>query len=175
MTGVFGDRGRRVFRVRSGRPVAEQDAQVGPVDGSVAVEVRDRIGGAPCGGENRQVGTVDHAVVIEVAGDAAAVAACRERVVSALNWRGPVYEVSAVAGLHTDSLCGDLMTHLEAQAAAMRADPEAEQAEIAALEQMQQEARERIADLQAARAQARARARDGMEDDDAEVEVEYRH
>ena len=40
---------------------------------------------------------------------------------------------------------------------------------------MQQEARERIADLQAARAQARARARDGMEDDVAEVEVEYRH
>ena len=107
--------------------------------------------------------------------DAATVAACRERVVSALNWRGPVYEVSAVAGLHTDSLCGDLMTHLEEQAAALRADPEAEQAEIAAQEQMQQEARERIADLQAARAQARARARDGMEDDDAEVEVEYRH
>ena len=106
--------------------------------------------------------------------DADALAACRERVVSALNWRGPVYEVSAVAGLHTDSLCGDLMTHLEEQAAAMRADSEAEQAEIAAQEQMQQEARERIADLQAARAQARARARDGMEDDDAEVEVEYR-
>ncbi len=107
--------------------------------------------------------------------DADALAACRERVVSALNWRGPVYEVSAVAGLHTDSLCGDLMTHLEEQAAAMRSDPDAEQAEIAAQEQMQQEARERIADLQATRAQARARARDGMEDDDAEVEVEYRH
>ena len=107
--------------------------------------------------------------------DADAVATCRERIVSALNWRGPVYEVSAVAGLHTDSLCGDLMTHLEEQAAAMRSDPDAEQAEIAAQEQMQQEARERIADLQAARAQARASARGGMEDDDAEVEVENRH
>ena len=106
--------------------------------------------------------------------DANALAACRERVVSALNWRGPVYEVSAVAGLHTDSLCGDLMTHLEDQAAAMRSDPDAEQAEIAAQEQMQQEARERTSDLQAARVQARARARDGMEDEDAEVEVEYR-
>ena len=107
--------------------------------------------------------------------DADALAACRERVVSALNWRGPVYGVSAVAGLHTDALCGDLMTHLEEQAAAMRSDPDAEQAEIAAQEQMQQEARERIADLQAARAQARTRARDGAEDDDADVEVEYRH
>ena len=107
--------------------------------------------------------------------DADALAACRERVVAALNWRGPVYEVSAVAGLHTDSLCGDLMTHLEEQAAATRSNPEAQQAELAAQEQMQQEARERIADLQASRAQARARARDGMEDDAAEVEVEYRH
>lgn len=107
--------------------------------------------------------------------DADVLAACRERVVSALNWRGPVYEVSAVAGLHTDALCGDLMTHLEEQAAAMRSDPDAEQAEIAAQEQMQQEARERIADLQAARAQARTRARDVTEDDDADVEVEYRH
>ena len=107
--------------------------------------------------------------------DADTLAACRERLVSALNWLGPVYEVSAVAGLHTGLLCGDLMTHLEEQAAAMRSDPDAEQAEIAAQEQMQQEARERIADLQVARAQARARARDGMEDDDAEVEVEYRH
>ena len=107
--------------------------------------------------------------------DADALAACRERVVAALNWRGPVYEVSAVAGLHTDSLCGDLMTHLEEHAAAIRSNPEAEQAEIAAQEQMQQEARERIADLQAARAQARVRACDGMKDDAAEVEVEYRH
>ena len=107
--------------------------------------------------------------------DADALAACRERVVAALNWRGPVYEVSAVAGLHTDSLCGDLMTHLEEQAAATRSNPEAQQAELAAQEQMQQEARERIADLQAARAQARVRACDGMKDDAAEVEVEYRH
>ncbi len=107
--------------------------------------------------------------------DADALAACRERVVSALNWRGLVYEVSAVAGQHTDALCGDLMTHLEEQSAAMRSDPAAEQAEIAAQEKMQQEARERIAELQAARAQARTRARDCLEDDDAEAEVEYRH
>ena len=50
-----------------------------------------------------------------------------------------------------------------------------EQAEHAVQEQMQQEARERIAALQAARAAARARARDGLDDDDSEMEVEYRH
>ena len=107
--------------------------------------------------------------------DAAAVAACRDRVVKALDWQGPVYEISAVAGLHTATLCGDLMTHLEGQTEAMRNDPEAEQAESAAQEQMQQEARERITALQAMRAKARARKREGIEDDDSEVDVEYRH
>ena len=107
--------------------------------------------------------------------DSDAVASCRERVVAALKWQGPVYEISAVARQHTESLCGDLMTHLETQAEALRDNPEAEEAEHAAQEQMQQEARERIAALQAARAAARARARDGRDDDDSEVEVEYRH
>ena len=111
--------------------------------------------------------------------DSDAVASCRERVVAALNWQGPVYEISAVAGQHTESLCGDLMTHLEAQAEALRDNPEVEEAEHAAQEQMQQEARERITTLQAARAAARARARDGLDDGlddyDSEVEVEYRH
>ena len=107
--------------------------------------------------------------------DAAAVAACRDRVVKALDWQGPVYEISAVAGLHTATLCGDLMTHLEGQTEAMRNDLEAEQAESAAQEQMQQEARERITALQAMRAKARARKREGIEDDDSEVDVEYRH
>jgi GTP-binding protein len=107
--------------------------------------------------------------------DAAAVAACRDRVVNALDWQGPVYEISAVAGRHTATLCGDLMTHLEAQTEAMCNDPEAEQAESAAQEQMQQEARERITALQAARAEARARKREGIEDDDSDVDVEYRH
>ena len=106
--------------------------------------------------------------------DADAIANCRERVVAALNWQGPVYEISAVAGMQTDVLCGDLMTHLEAHAEQLRTDPAAGEAEQAAQERMQYEARERIAALQAARAEARARAKEGGDDDD-EVAVEYRH
>ena len=106
--------------------------------------------------------------------DADAIANCRERVVAALNWQGPVYEISAVAGMQTDVLCGDLMTHLEAHAEQLRTDPAAGEAEQAAQERMQHEARERIAALQAARAEARARAKEGGDDDD-EVAVEYRH
>jgi GTP-binding protein len=106
--------------------------------------------------------------------DADAIANCRERVVAALNWQGPVYEISAVAGMQTDVLCGDLMTHLEAHVEQLRTDPAAGEAEQAAQERMQHEARERIAALQAARAEARARAKEGGDDDD-EVAVEYRH
>ena len=108
--------------------------------------------------------------------DEAEVAACRERVVASLGWEGPVYEISAVSGQHTNKLCGDLMTHLETQAEALRSDSDADAAEQLAQEQMQREARERIASLQAARAAARARAKEGLdEDDDDEIEVEYRH
>jgi len=105
----------------------------------------------------------------------AEIAACRERVVAALGWEGPVYEISAVSGQHTSALCGDLMSHLEVQAEQLRSDADADAAEQSAQEQMQQEARERIASLQAARAEARARAKEGLDEDDGEVEVEYRH
>ena len=107
--------------------------------------------------------------------DEAEIAACRERVVAALGWEGPVYEISAVSGQHTNTLCGDLMTHLETQAEALRSDSDADAAEQSAQEQMQREARERIASLQAARAAARARAKEGLDEDDDEIEVEYRH
>ena len=105
----------------------------------------------------------------------AEIAACRERVVAALDWEGPVYEISAVSGQHTSTLCGDLMSHLEVQAEQLRSDADADAAEQSAQEQMQQEARERIASLQAARAEARARAKEGLDEDDGKVEVEYRH
>ncbi len=37
----------------------------------------------------------------------------RERVVTELNWRGPLYSISALAGKGTRSLAGDIMTRLE--------------------------------------------------------------
>ncbi len=101
---------------------------------------------------------------------------CRDRIVAALNWSGPVYTISAVAGRGTERLCGDLMTYLEAQQALFREDPEALETERLAQEQMQQAARERIATLQAARAEARqARSAASDVEDDDDVVVEYRH
>ena len=104
--------------------------------------------------------------------DEATVAEVRDRVVSALTWEGPVYTVSAVAGYGTDRLCGDLMTYLEEQQALFRDDPDAAADEQVAQERMQQEARDRIAALQDARAEAR---RASAEDADEDVAVEYRH
>ncbi len=37
------------------------------------------------------------------------------KIVKALEWRGPVYQVSAVSGAGTRQLCGDIMSHVEAR------------------------------------------------------------
>jgi len=108
--------------------------------------------------------------------DEATLADIRQRITSALQWEGPVYTISAVSGAGTQELCGDLMSYLETQAEVFRTDPDAAAMESDAQEQMQREARERIAALQLARAQTRARQRGGVaDDDDDDVVVEYRH
>ena len=108
--------------------------------------------------------------------DEATLSQSRDRIVEAIGWSGPVYSVSAVAGRGTERLCGDLMTFLEAQQVLFRDDPEAADKERFAQEQMQQEARGRIAALQVARAEARqTRADNAAAEDDGDVEVEYRH
>ena len=107
----------------------------------------------------------------------------REEIVAALAWQGPVYEISAVAGTQTAPLCGDLMTHLEHLMEQYQTDSVALEEEQAAQEQMQQEARERIATLNRARAEARHTAQHGSQDQvldadeeaDGEVDVEYRY
>ena len=103
-------------------------------------------------------------------------AARREAVLTALDWKGPVYSISAIRSEGTDALCGALMTYLEECRAREAADPELLEAEQLLQTRMQEEARERIAEL-------RARYRRGPEeeidddddfdDDEFDVEVEY--
>ena len=108
--------------------------------------------------------------------DEATLSQSRDRIVEAIGWSGPVYSVSAVAGRGTERLCGDLMTFLEGQQVLFRDDPEAADKERFAQEQMQQEARDRIAALQVARTEARqTRAGNAAAEDNGDVEVEYRH
>jgi len=106
----------------------------------------------------------------------------RKAVLKALDWQGPVYEISAIKGVGTDTLCADMMTYLEERRALEAAEPELAEAEHAMQMAMQEEARKRIADL---RAEFRREAResrehrggddddDDFDDDDYDVEVEY--
>ncbi len=98
----------------------------------------------------------------------------REAVIEALGWDGPVYEVAAISGDGTDVLCADLMTRIETLREAERDDAELAETERALQLRMQQEARERIAALRGRRDAEKAADADDFDDDDFDVEVEYR-
>ncbi|WP_435214342.1 Obg family GTPase CgtA [Luminiphilus sp. nBUS_16] len=99
-------------------------------------------------------------------------------VLSALNWTGPVYEISALSREGTRRLSGDLMTYIEGLNETLAEDDAAMQAEREAQTAMQQEARERIEALRSAkRDESRAQNSEQVEDDDDGddgVAVEYR-
>ncbi|MEY2908689.1 MAG: GTPase ObgE [Pseudomonadota bacterium] len=103
----------------------------------------------------------------------------REAVIAALNWKGPLYEISAIGKVGTERICGDLMTCIEQLNADEAADEELAQRELDIQDRMQQEARDRIELLRSTRSAARKAEQDpdGLDDDgdDDEVEVEYRH
>ncbi|MFV8818471.1 Obg family GTPase CgtA [Haliea sp. E17] len=109
--------------------------------------------------------------------DAETLAERRAAIIEALDWQGPVYEISAIKGEGTDVLCGDLMRHLEELQEREAADPELAEAEREAQLRMQAEARERIAELRAARRRPAKGDSDDDDDDwdedDYDVEVEY--
>jgi GTP-binding protein len=101
----------------------------------------------------------------------------RAAVLSALNWTGPVYEISALSREGTRRLSGDLMTYIESLNETLAEDDAAMQAEREAQTAMQQEARERIEALRSAkRDESRAQTNEHVEDDDGDdgVAVEYR-
>lgn len=103
----------------------------------------------------------------------------REAVLQALEWKGPVYSVAAINGKGTKALCGALMIYLEDIREQELADPELVVVEQELQRSMQEEARERVAQL---RAQYRNASKgdenendddDDFDDDDFDVEVEY--
>lgn len=96
----------------------------------------------------------------------------RAAVIAALSWEGPVYEISAISAEGTERLCQDMIILLEQQRAAELADPELAAAEAEQQNRMQQEARERIAELRA-RHRVQASEDDDDDEDDYDVEVEY--
>jgi GTP-binding protein len=108
--------------------------------------------------------------------DAETFAERKTAVLAALDWQGPVYEVSAIKGEGTDALCGDLMNYLEELREQEKADPELANADAELQQRMQEEARERIAELRSQhkrRADQEAEDDDDWDDDEYDVDVEY--
>ena len=108
--------------------------------------------------------------------DEQTLASRREAIIEALQWEGPVYEISAISRRETDRLSGDLMTAIE-----YLNEQEAENEELKLHEkdvqmQMQSEARERIESLRLERKAARLAEHqdDDDEADHCDSEVEYR-
>lgn len=97
---------------------------------------------------------------------------CRE-VIDALDWQGPVFNISAINKGGTASLCGKIMDELEQRWQAEDNDPELAKREHGAQLQMQQEARERIEELRLRRRGNKQTDDDDDWDDDGDVEVEY--
>ena len=100
----------------------------------------------------------------------------RSEVIQALDWSGPVYSISAIKSEGTDALCGDLMSYLEACREREAADPEVAAEELEQQNRMQDEARERIAELRRRHKHPEGAADqddEDFDDDDFDVEVEY--
>lgn len=108
--------------------------------------------------------------------DADTFAERRAAVLQELDWQGPVYEISAIKGEGTDRLCGDLMVYLEELREREAADPELAQADVELQHQMQDEARQRIAELRTQRRRdpdAESEDDDDWDEDEYDVDVEY--
>ena len=96
-----------------------------------------------------------------------------EQVLSALDWEGPVYQISAISSAGTDTLVADIMTRLEMLRELESEDPEAAAEELERQQRLQAEARERIAELRARRRVDKDQDLDDDDDDDHDVEIEY--
>jgi GTP-binding protein len=104
--------------------------------------------------------------------DAELFAQRRAALLAALNFDGPVYEIAAIKGEGCQLLCQHMMVLLEQLREAELADPEVLAVEQGIQSQMQQEARERIADLRSRHFDKPEDEQDDSDDDD-DVEVEY--
>ena len=99
-----------------------------------------------------------------------------QRIVDELNWTGPVYQTSAIAGLGTEVLCQNVMTFIEERALEQSQNEELAHEEEERLARMESEARARmrqLAEERRARRAVKKAAADEDDDDDHDVEVFY--
>lgn len=97
---------------------------------------------------------------------------CRE-LVEALDWKGPVFQISALSGEGVKPLSQAVMSWLEEQRQLEAEDPEFARQEAQRRQRMDDEAREHIQSLRAARHAEADDDDDDSDDDDDGVEVIY--
>lgn len=102
----------------------------------------------------------------------------KRRMITELNWSGPVYTISAAEKIGTEALCRDLLNRLEIIWEEEAADPEVLERERQTQTRMQSEARAHIRRLRELHhAKRRGESLDDVDDDgdddDYDVEVEY--
>lgn len=103
----------------------------------------------------------------------------KARIIDALDWQDPVFEISAVTGKGCAKLCGAIMQHMEERVEQLTLDPEFAEREEAEQQQMQAEGRERIDQLAIDRRRKHQEQKEGIDDeddddfDDGDVEVVY--
>lgn len=85
-------------------------------------------------------------------------AKCQE-VINALDWKGPVYNISAITKNGTEKITYDIMSFLEERSEAAAENPELAEQEIAHRAKVEEEARQRMVELEEAREEYRAARR----------------
>ena len=85
-------------------------------------------------------------------------AKCQE-VIDALDWKGPVYNISAITKNGTEKITYDIMSFLEERSEAAAENPELAEQEIAHRAKVEEEARQRMFELEEAREEYRAARR----------------
>ncbi len=104
-----------------------------------------------------------------------------ERIISELNWEGPVFRVSAISSEGTQAVCQQIMNWLDEQRELQAENPELAEEEAEIRARMEDEAVERVeAYLERRHGRKRPAAEleddeddDDFDDDDYDVEVEY--
>ncbi len=107
-----------------------------------------------------------------------------ERIISELNWQGPVFRVSAISSDGTQAVCQQIMNWLDEQRIAQAENPELAEEEAEIRGRMEEEAVERVEAYLERRHGPRVKPAEELEeegedddddfdDDDYDVEVEY--
>ena len=96
-----------------------------------------------------------------------------DAIVEELGWQGPVYGISAAAGVGCEELVYALMNAIEDRRRLEQEDPEYAAAQQDLRHRLEEEAREKVQELKAEARRARDNDRDDDDDDDHDVEIIY--